>query len=478
MDELLCDELLQEIFTRIPSAPPPSIPLVSKRWLCLYRASKTFLSLRITLDHHQHQTSNSSAAATALFRSFSSFLSHYPFLSSLSLLLDDLSCPRSPSFNDRLLFLISSLCFKLKQLKFLPYPVSVISLRSLSNSCTLLTSLTVSLSRPLLLHWVAWFASLKELSVSVCDGDERGIGFSLDEGKDSELGLESVSFAGIGRDDSGLGFLWRSCKKLKKLSLKSCEGIGDGGSFSSFTHCLIHLQELELRTCRNIADGVLLRLAEHSASLNSLLVYDGGSRDGLLHFITNSKCQISNLDFRLPLDLSNEHLSAVATNFKCLKSLRLQSCCLVSGEGLKALGIAMSSGLEELALINCDVVERESGLLATLGQNLKQLRKLDLSYNEYLFDKEFIGMLASCCNLVDLKIRGCRGLTGLAMVAVSRSCKKLERVDVVHCNGITADGVETLVVKSSRLRRVQVEETKVSDVARGWANRRFVEVSA
>ncbi|KAL6143795.1 hypothetical protein ACLB2K_054490 [Fragaria x ananassa] len=59
-----------------------------------------------------------------------------------------------------------------------------------------------------------------------------------------------------------------------------------------------------------------------------------------------------------------------------LSSLRLQSCCLVSGEGLKALGTAVSSGLEELALINCDVVEREPGLLSTSGQNLKKLRKI------------------------------------------------------------------------------------------------------
>ncbi|CAL5408019.1 hypothetical protein CsSME_00029451 [Camellia sinensis var. sinensis] len=86
----------------------------------------------------------------------------------------------------------------------------------------------------------------------------------------------------------------------------------------------------------------------------------------------------------------------MAENFRGLSSLRLQSCCLVTGEGLKTIGIAMSAGLEELGLINCDVVNIEPGLLTTLGQNLRHLRKLDLSYNEMLVDKELASMLASC----------------------------------------------------------------------------------
>ncbi|KAF2308466.1 hypothetical protein GH714_009834 [Hevea brasiliensis] len=216
--------------------------------------------------------------------------------------------------------------------------------------------------------------------------------------------------------------------------------------------CLNVLQELELRTCRSIVDGVLIRLAENCESLNSLLVYDGGSREGFLHFINNCRG---------------------------LSTLRLRSCCLVTGEGLKALGIAMSSGLlKELALINCDVVERESGLLATLGQHLKQLSKLDLSHNESLLDKEFISMLVSCNNLVDLRLRGCKGLTSLAILSMFKSCKRLENVDIIHCCGIEAEAIEFFVLNSPRLRRMQVEESKVSDVARTWASHKLIEVVA
>lgn len=259
--------------------------------------------------------------------------------------------------------------------------------------------------------------------------------------------------------------------------MRSCEGLGDGGSFSSFATCLKGIQEVELRTCRTIVDGVLLKLAENCDSLVSLLVYDGGSKEGLLRFFSQCRCQLEKLDLRLPLDLNNDHLFAASLSFKTLSTLRLQSCCLVSGEGLKAVGVAMSSGLEELALINCDVVEREPGLLATLGQNLKQLRKLDLSFNETLVDKEFVSMLVSCHFLVDLKLRGCKGLTSSAMAAMSRSCKRLESVDIMYCCGIEAEGIELFFMNSPKLRRVHVEETKISDAAKTWASRKFIEVA-
>ncbi|KAF2308474.1 hypothetical protein GH714_009877 [Hevea brasiliensis] len=382
---------------------------------------------------------------------------------------------------------MSTSCSKLKHLRFLAGPIYPSSLLSLSTTSALLTSLTIVLSRPLFFNWVAYFSSLKELSIYVSDFDGAGdefysnsqSGLYLNQETDAELGLESLYLSGIKRDDSGLGWLWRSCKKLKKLQLKNCEGIGDGGSFLSFIRCLNVLQELELRTCRSIVDGVLIRLAENCESLNSLLVYDGGSREGFLHFINNCRCNLQKLDLRLPLDLNNDHLLAIAVNFRGLSTLRLRSCCLVTGEGLKALGIAMSSGLlKELALINCDVVERESGLLATLGQHLKQLSKLDLSHNESLLDKEFISMLVSCNNLVDLRLRGCKGLTSLAILSMFKSCKRLENVDIIHCCGIEAEAIEFFVLNSPRLRRMQVEESKVSDVARTWASHKLIEVVA
>lgn len=468
MDSMLFDELLEEIFTRVPSSSPFSPPtsssssssstisLVSKRWLNVLRASKTSLSLRLLPENR-------------ILISLPSILSHYPFLTSLSLHISSSETPLSDpttSF-DNLLYLISSSCSNLKNLRFLAGPVSVPALFSLSKSCQNLNSLTISLSRPLSFTWVSSFPFLKDLSVYISGVDSLIFDFYFQtEEFDAELCLESLCLSGIRSDDSGFGWLWRSCKRLRKLQLKSCSGIGDVSSISSFVNCLKRLEEIELRTCRTIVDSVLIRLAENSDSLKSLLLYDGGSTDGLLHFINHSRCNLQKLDLRLPLDLTNTHLSALAVNFTSVSSLKLQSCCLVTGDGLRTISVAMSSRLEELSLINCDVVERETGLLATLGQNLKKLKKLDLSYNDMLNDMELTAILVSCTSLIELKLRGCRKLSGFTMVYMSKNCKQLEIVDIVNCCGIDSEAVETFVVNSPRLRRLVIEEDRICSMAK------------
>ncbi|KAF3444570.1 hypothetical protein FNV43_RR14262 [Rhamnella rubrinervis] len=138
---------------------------------------------------------------------------------------------------------------------------------------------------------------------------------------------------------------------------------------------------------------------ENCGSLMSLLVYDGGSREGLLMFFSESHCKLQKLDLRLPLDLNNDNLLAATVNFRSRS--------------------------------------------------------------------KFISMLVSCNYLVDLRLRGCKG---------SKSCKRLENVDIMNCGGIQAEAVEVFVLNSPQLRKVQVEESKLSDVAKSRASHKFVEV--
>ncbi|KAH6824266.1 hypothetical protein C2S53_003336 [Perilla frutescens var. hirtella] len=461
MDTHLCDELLQEIFHRLPPPSSAAVSLVSKRWRRLLRSSTTSLSLNFPPPYNP-----------TTITSFSTFLSDHPFLSSVSL----------TGGGDPLLLAVAASCPNLRQLRYLSDPVSPFSLYTLSASCVHLSSISVSLSRPLSFHWVPSFNSLKSLSVSFAGPSAEFDDLEIEETKDAvfdlKLNLESLSLRGILPGDSGLSFLWRNCKNVKKLQLKSCESVGDYASFSSFLKFLNSLREVELRTCRSIVDAVLLKLAEDCASLDSLLVYDGGSKEGLLQFINQSKCSLRRLDLRLPLDLDNSHLIALSQNpnFSSLVSLRLESCCVVTGEGLKAVGRAIGNVLEELALINCDVVERESGLLAELGQGLKRLRKLDLSHNDMLLDKELVSMLVSCDSLVELRLRGCSRLSNAAVVAMVRSCRKLQSVDISYCCGIGGEGVELMVMNLVVLRLLEVEQSKLTQFANTLASNKSIEV--
>ncbi|XP_057771396.1 F-box/LRR-repeat protein 4-like [Salvia miltiorrhiza] len=459
MDTHLCDELLEEIFRRLPPPSSAAVSLVSKRWRRLLHSSTTSLSLNFPPPYNP-----------TTITSLSTFLSHHPYLSSISL----------SGGGDPLLLAVADSCPNLRQLRHPSDPVSPFALYTLSASCVHLSSISVSLSRPLSFHWLPSFGSLKSLSLSFTGTSTEADNLEIEENRDAfdlELDLESLSLRGILAGDSGLSCLWRNCKNVKKLQLKSCESVGDSASFSNFLKFLNGIQELELRTCRSIVDSVLLKLAADCISLQSLLVYDGGSKEGLLRFINQSKCSLKKLDLRLPLDLDNSHLIALSENpnFKNLKTLRLESCCLVSGEGLKAVARAIGDAVEELALINCDVVEREAGLLAALGQELGKLRRLDLSHNEMMADKDLVSMVVSCDGLEEVRLRGCGRLSDAAVVAMVRSCRNLGGVDVSCCGGIGGEGVEALVVEAAAaLRRVAVEESKVTGLAKMVAPKKCI----
>lgn len=367
-------------------------------------------------------------------------------------------------------------CPSIQHFRVLAPPVSVSCLVSLSASCSNICSLTVSLSRPVCFSWVVCFRSLKNLSVILSGRDLGEIEYADEIDCGSGFELERLCLSGVRAGDFGLNWLWKNCKRLRILQFKSCESVGDNALFSGFVEDLKGLQEVDLRTCRGIVDVVLFNLAEYCASLSSLLIYDGGSREGLLHFIRQCKCNLQKIDLRLPLDLDNRHLLGIAENFKTLSSFRLQSCCLVTGEGLKRFGVALSNVLEELVLINCDVIERESGLLSTLGQSLRHLRKLDLSYNDLLLDKELVSILVSCNYVRELKLRGCSGLTSAATFSMSKNCKLLESLDMRNCCGIEEEAIQLLVMNSPRLRRLYVEESKLSGVVRMLASNKVIEV--
>uniref|UniRef100_A0A0D3C078 F-box domain-containing protein n=1 Tax=Brassica oleracea var. oleracea TaxID=109376 RepID=A0A0D3C078_BRAOL len=448
MEEILFDEILQEIFTRLPSSSSSlptfeSVPLVSKRWLRLYRASKTSMSLRV----NPHDSS--------VITFLPSILHNHPSLSSLWFVSD----PKIPilfpsaaesNFNDHLISIVSSRCFNLRKLCFLVNPLPPSSLLPLSTSLSL-TSLSLKLLGPVSFNWVASFPSLKDLSVDVCSRNSSGsLTGSNPNPEVVELGLESVSLTGIQSDDTGVTWLWRRCRKLKKLCLKSCETIGETELFAL---CLKNVEEIELRTCRSIVDVVLLKVSEICESLNSLLIYDGGNKDGLVHFMNNSRCNdtLKTLDLRLPMDLMDEHLVSLAASFKSLSALRLTSCYFVTGHSLKILALSFCSSLEELSLRSCDAVEREPGV---------------------------VSMLASCSGLVELDLRGCKNLTGSVLVSLNKSCVELRSLDIASCRLIQAGEVEAFVMKSQRLKKIVVEENKITEAAMRWASSKLIDVVA
>ncbi|XP_074559138.1 uncharacterized protein LOC141815069 [Curcuma longa] len=484
MDVVLCDELVQEILRRLPSADAPSVSLVSKRWLFLLRSSTTSLSLALPSN-------------LTNLPSLSSILAHYSFLSELTVVSNREEEEEAAGGTDALVFAIASAACsrRLTRLRFIPAAaVSPSALQSCAASFASLTSLQIASLFPLSFCWLSYLPFLKRFSLvrsrpkrpltqePFTDDDDDG-------GKNPivMLPMESLSLSGIYASDRGLSWLWRRCGNLRWLQLRACEGTGECASSPAFPLCLPGLLGLELRTCRSIADRILLLAADRCRDLTSLLLYDGGSRDALHHFIHRRGAALHTLDLRLPLDLHNDHLFAIAAENGCdsdrlrrhrLASLRLHSCCLVTGDGLRSLALSPAgAAIEELALVNCDVVEKESGLLTFLSQSMQRLRRLDLSHNETLTDKEVGSMLASCRNLVEIRVKGCRALTGNSLNSLLKHRgKQMQLLDISRCPAIGNEAIEKFAINAGRLCQLIVEEDKVTEGARAWLSRNAIKI--
>nr|XP_051229484.1 F-box/LRR-repeat protein 4 [Lolium perenne] len=474
-DAALCDDLLQEVFGLLPRAAAPSVSLVSRRWLALLRASTSRLTLRLP------PTSTGASPSAAL----ADLLSRYPYLSALAVV--------SAAAHDADLVLLavaaSPSATRLTALRFsLGSPVSPATLSAVSLTFSGLTSLHLTALSPLSFRWLACLPCLKSFalvnSASPAVDSTVSTTSSSDAYAEAEavapLPLERLSLCGIRSGHRGLGWLWQRCGSLRWLQLRACDSIGDGPASTVFPECLDGLLELELRACRSVADRVLLLAADRCHALTSLLVYDGGSREALLHFMHQRGAALHTLDLRLPLDLHNDHLLAIGGHHSqaSLAVLRLQSCVLITGDGLRSLALtAIGAGIQEVALVSCDVLEREPGLLTFLSQSMRQLRRLDLSYNETLKDKEIGAMLSSCRNLIDIRFRGCRSLTGESLVSLLRHCgRSVEVLDISRCPGMKGASVEFFAQRATRLNHLIIEESSASEELKAIAQTKGIKL--
>uniref|UniRef100_A0A0A9DMR6 F-box domain-containing protein n=1 Tax=Arundo donax TaxID=35708 RepID=A0A0A9DMR6_ARUDO len=486
MDAALCDDLLQEVFRLLPPAAAPAVSLVSRRWLALLRAATSTLTLRLPAS------SDAPPAAGVAAATLAALLSYYPYLSALTVVSADATALDA----DAVLLAVAAApaAARLSALRFLPdSAVSPAALLAALPALSGLTSLHLTAVRPLSFNWLSFLPRLKSFALvnSAAIVDSAGSNWDDADGDGEATGalpLERLSLCGIRSGDRGLGWLWRRCGSLQWLQLRACDGTGDAPASLAFVRCLGGLLALELRACRPVADRVLLLAADHCRRLTSLLVYDGSSSEALHRFIHQRGSGLHTLDLRLPLDLHNDHLLAIGAEQNhggqhatpSLAALRLQSCVLITGDGLRSLArTATGAGIEELALVSCDVVEREPGLLTFLSQSMRRLRRLDLSYNETLSDKVIGAMLSSCRNLIDIRLRGCRGLTGGSLVSLLRHCgQSLEILDISRCPGIAVGNVELFAQQATRLTCMIIEESVMSEELKAIAQRKGVKVGS
>ncbi|CAN6230025.1 unnamed protein product [Urochloa humidicola] len=88
-------------------------------------------------------------------------------------------------------------------------------------------------------------------------------------------------------------------------------------------------------------------------------------------------------------------------------------------------------------------------------------------------------MLSSCQNLVDIRLRGCRGLTGGSLVSLLRHCgKSLEILDISRCPSIGVGNVELFAQHATRLKHMIIEESAISKELKVIAQKKGMKIGS
>lgn len=91
--------------------------------------------------------------------------------------------------------------------------------------------------------------------------------------------------------------------------------------------------------------------------------------------------------------------------------------------------------------------------LAALSNGCKKLTKLNLSYCIGVTDRgmQYIGHLEE---LSDLEMRGLANITSVGLTAIAAGCKRLADLDLKHCENIDDSGFWALAYYARNMRQV------------------------
>ena len=118
-----------------------------------------------------------------------------------------------------------------------------------------------------------------------------------------------------------------------------------------------------------------------------------------------------------------------------LQSLKLDGC-LITSDGLKALGDLRSS-LTELSLSKCMGVTDEG--LSFLVTKHRDLKKLDITCCRRITDVSIANIANTCTNLTSFKMESCTLVPREAFVLIGQRCHFLEELDLTD-NEIDDEG--------------------------------------
>lgn len=146
---------------------------------------------------------------------------------------------------------------------------------------------------------------------------------------------------------------------------------------------------------------------------------------------------------------------AFAENCPNILEIDLHQCKLIGNRPVTAL-LTNGRSLRELRLANCDLISDSAFSSLPSNKIYEHLRILDLTSCARLTDEAVEKIISVAPRLRNLVFAKCRNLTDASVNAISKLGKNLHYLHLGHCGNITDEAVMNLVQQCNRIRYIDL----------------------
>ncbi|CAH8335601.1 unnamed protein product [Eruca vesicaria subsp. sativa] len=383
----LPDECLAHVFQHLGAGDRKRCSLVCKRWLFVDGQNRH----RLSLD------------ARAEISSFlTSMLNRFDSVTKLALRCDR----KSISLSDEALVVISVRCLNLTRVKL--------------RGCREITDLGM-------VEFAKNCGNLKKFSVGSCNFGARGVNAMLENCK----ALEELSVKRL-RGIHEAAEMIRGSSSLRSICLKE---LVNGQVFEPLVANTKTLKTLKIIRCLGDWDKVLEMIGEGESSLSEIHLERLQVSDFGLSAV--SKCsKVETLHIVKTPECSNFGLIDVAERCKLLRKLHIDGWRTnrIGDEGLVAVA-RHCLNLQELVLIGVNATHKS---LSAIASNCEKLERLALCGSGTIGDTEIACIAKKCGALRKFCIKGCP-VSDLGIEALAAGCPNLVKLKVKKCKVVTGE---------------------------------------
>ncbi|WVZ50025.1 hypothetical protein U9M48_001324 [Paspalum notatum var. saurae] len=295
------------------------------------------------------------------------------------------------------------------------------------------------------------FPSLAALDLSACAGlDDAALAAALSPSTPGLPPLRRVRLArasGVGW--RGLAALVAACPGIRALDLSHCLAAGDREMAA--LAAAAGLRELVVDKCLGVTDVGLAKVAVGCPGLRRLSVKWCREISDIGVALLANKCpDLRSVDISY-LKVTNESLRSLSTLDK-LEEIAMVGCLFIDDDGLQMLSAGNS--LQSIDVSRCHHVTSQG--LASLIEGQRFIQKIYAGDSLHEVETCFLSKLSAISGTLSvLRLDGIE-IFASNLQAIGSSCKNLVEIGLSKCNGVTDDGIASLVGHCSNLKTIDV----------------------